>query len=89
MDATGHYSGVMAIKNGDPIKIDSQLIIGADGRYSTIRKQAQIDVQKQKHGFDLLWAKIPAPADWEPSIKWHSSMISSCHCLHKLVVIFK
>ncbi|WP_312125660.1 FAD-dependent monooxygenase [Lysinibacillus boronitolerans] len=69
VDATGHYSGVMAIKNGDPIKIDSQLIIGADDRYSTIRKQAQIDVQKQKHGFDLLWAKIPAPADWEPSIK--------------------
>ncbi|MEK5485801.1 FAD-dependent oxidoreductase [Lysinibacillus sp. FSL M8-0355] len=69
VDTSGHYRGVIAIKNGNTIKIDSQLIIGADGRYSTIRKEAHIDVQKQKHGFDLLWAKIPAPSNWEPSIK--------------------
>lgn len=68
-DASGYYKGVIAIKDGTTIKVDSQLIIGADGRYSTIRKAAHIDVQKQKHGFDLLWAKIPAPSGWEPSIK--------------------
>jgi len=68
-DETGHYRGVIAISNGTTIKIDSQLIIGADGRYSTIRKAAHINVQKHKHGFDLLWAKIPAPSGWEPSIK--------------------
>ena len=38
-----------------------QLVIGADGRYSTVRKQADIDVTIRKHGYDLLWAKIPAP----------------------------
>ncbi|WP_445479844.1 FAD-dependent oxidoreductase [Lysinibacillus irui] len=69
MDASGYYKGVTAIKGGDTIKINSQLIIGADGRYSTIRKQGHIDAQKHKHGFDLLWAKIPAPPGWEPSIK--------------------
>lgn len=69
MNASGHYKGVTAIKGGDTVKINSQLIIGADGRYSTIRKQAHIDAQKHKHGFDLLWAKIPAPPGWEPSIK--------------------
>ncbi|MET4558935.1 2-polyprenyl-6-methoxyphenol hydroxylase-like FAD-dependent oxidoreductase [Lysinibacillus parviboronicapiens] len=68
-DRSGRYVGVVATREGETIEIVSQLIIGADGRYSTIRKQAHIDTQKHKHGFDLLWAKIPAPQGWEPSIK--------------------
>ena len=68
-DSSGRYIGVVATKDGETIEIGSQLIIGADGRYSTIRKHAQIDIQKRKHGFDLLWAKILAPHGWEPSIK--------------------
>ncbi|KOS62898.1 FAD-dependent monooxygenase [Lysinibacillus agricola] len=69
VDSSGRYTGVIATRDGETIEISSQLIIGADGRYSTIRKQAHIDFQKRKHGFDLLWAKIPAPQGWEPSIK--------------------
>ncbi|MFJ6207483.1 FAD-dependent monooxygenase [Lysinibacillus sp. NPDC092081] len=69
VDSLGRYTGVIASRDGETIEISSQLIIGADGRYSTIRKQANIEIQKHKHGFDLLWAKIPAPQGWEPSIK--------------------
>ena len=68
-DESGRYVGVVASKDGEPIEITSQLIIGADGRYSTIRKQSHIEMEKHKHGFDLLWAKIPAPQGWEPVIK--------------------
>ncbi|GGA29052.1 FAD-dependent monooxygenase [Psychrobacillus lasiicapitis] len=68
-DDAGFYNGVRAVKDGEEIFIESQLIIGADGRYSTVRKKAEIDVTIRKHGFDLLWARIPAPADWEPSIR--------------------
>lgn len=68
-DESGRYVGVVASKDGESIEITSQLIIGADGRYSTIRKQSHIDMAKRKHGFDLLWAKIPAPKGWEPAIK--------------------
>ena len=69
VDESGRYVGVVASKNGKTIEITSQLIIGADGRYSTIRKQSHIDIAKCKHGFDLLWAKIPTPQVWEPVIK--------------------
>ena len=69
VDSLGRYTGVIASRDGKTIEISSQLIIGADGRYSTIRKKAHIEIQKHKHGFDLLWAKIPAPRGWEPSIK--------------------
>ncbi|TQR17539.1 FAD-dependent monooxygenase [Psychrobacillus vulpis] len=68
-DESGNFCGVKAVKDGEEIVIESQLIIGADGRYSTVRKKAEINVTIRKHGFDLLWARIPAPEDWEPSIK--------------------
>ena len=51
------------------IKIKSSLIVGADGRFSTVRKLAQFPVTKIHHGYDLLWARIPAPIDWEPTIR--------------------
>ncbi len=64
-----HFKGVSAVKDGKKIKIKSSVIVGADGRFSTIRKLAQIPTKKIKHGYDLLWARIPAPKDWEPTIR--------------------
>lgn len=61
--------GVKATKEGKEIFIESNLVIGADGRHSIVRKRAGIDVTVQKHGYDLLWAKIPAPQNWQPTIK--------------------
>ena len=68
-DEAGRYVGVVASKGGDVITIRCQLMIGADGRYSTLRKLVHTDIIKHKHGFDVLWAKIPAPTNWEPVIK--------------------
>ena len=64
-----HFKGVQAVKDGKKIKIKSSLIVGADGRFSTMRKLAQIPFKKITHGYDLLWARIPAPKDWEPTIR--------------------
>ena len=55
------YLGVKAIQNGKEVKIKSTLIVGADGRFSMVRKLAQFPVTKIHHGYDLLWARIPAP----------------------------
>ncbi|MEG0261291.1 MAG: FAD-dependent monooxygenase [Lysinibacillus sp.] len=66
---SGHYCGVLARHNEHEIEISSKLIVGADGRYSTIRRQSNIEMVKRKHGFDLLWARIPTPIGWKPSIK--------------------
>jgi 2-polyprenyl-6-methoxyphenol hydroxylase-like FAD-dependent oxidoreductase len=68
-DEQGNYVGVKAKRNGEEITIHSSVIVGADGRYSTIRKLANIPVSIMKHGYDLLWAKIPSPAGWEPTIR--------------------
>jgi len=69
-DETGRYIGVRAKCNGEQIEIRSSLVIAADGRFSTVRKLAGVSVNKRKHGYDLLWAKIPAPSNWEPTIRF-------------------
>ncbi|WP_342431705.1 FAD-dependent monooxygenase [Neobacillus sp. FSL H8-0543] len=68
-DDNGFYAGVHAIKDGQEIEITSKIIVGADGRYSTVRKHANILTEQRKHGYDVLWAKIPAPQGWEPTTR--------------------
>ena len=65
----GICNGVQVEQNSEQQTISAKLVIGADGRYSTVRKLANIEFEKRKHGYDLLWARIPAPKDWTPSIK--------------------
>lgn len=65
----GYYSGVKAIKDGQEILISSNVVVGADGRFSTVRKLAKIPTCKKTHGYDVLWAKIPAPEGWEPTTR--------------------
>ena len=65
----GRYIGVKAKQGDMELTVMSHLVIGADGRYSTVRKKAQIYPTIRKHGFDLLWARIPAPINYEPVIK--------------------
>ncbi|WP_088042293.1 FAD-dependent monooxygenase [Bacillus sp. EAC] len=68
-DQEGRYVGVKATRNESDITIQSSIIVGADGRYSTIRKLANIPTTIIKHGYDLLWAKIPRPISWDPTIR--------------------
>lgn len=65
----GSYVGVKAKHHDEIINIYSRCVIGADGRYSTVRKIAEIPTEIIKHGYDVLWAKIPAPSNWEATIK--------------------
>lgn len=68
-DEQGIYTGVKAMQNGEEITITSKVTIGADGRYSTVRKLAKIPTIEMTHGYDVLWAKIPAPDGWEPTTR--------------------
>lgn len=63
----GRYTGVKIRRaDGSDEEIRSRIVVGADGRYSSVRRHAGITSRTEGHGYDLLWARIPAPADWEP-----------------------
>ncbi|MED4015083.1 MULTISPECIES: FAD-dependent monooxygenase [Sutcliffiella] len=68
-DENGAYCGVKVKKENEHFTIRSSIVVGADGRFSTVRKLADIPVETIHHGYDVLWAKITAPFDWEPTVR--------------------
>ncbi|WP_145410080.1 FAD-dependent monooxygenase [Paenibacillus xylanexedens] len=71
-DKTGKPVGVNVRQNGIPSSIKASVIVGADGRYSAVRKHSGLIPDIRKHGYDLLWARIPAPVGWEPAVRMAS-----------------
>ncbi|WP_227377723.1 FAD-dependent oxidoreductase [Haladaptatus halobius] len=57
----GEVVGVRATDRGSgtDLTIESRLVVGADGRYSTIRKSADIDPGMFTSRLELLWFKLP------------------------------
>jgi len=62
-------TGLKAKSKDGEVEVRSKIVVGADGRHSSVRKLAGIPTKIKKHGYDVLWAKIPAPPDWEPTMR--------------------
>lgn len=71
-DKNGQIVGINIRQNGVPASIEASVIVGADGRYSAVRKHSGLTPEIRKHGYDLLWARIPAPLGWEPAVRMAS-----------------
>lgn len=57
-------TGVQAMTVDGPLTIHADLVIGADGRGSTVRKAAQMTVRNIGAPIDVLWMRLPvAPGD--------------------------
>ncbi|WP_040205966.1 FAD-dependent monooxygenase [Neobacillus jeddahensis] len=65
----GTVTGLKAKQGDQDLTIHSKIVVGADGRFSSVRRLAEMPFSTIPHGYDLLWAKIPSPKDWEPTIK--------------------
>lgn len=55
----GRVAGVRAKTKQGPLEIRADLTVGADGRHSTVRKQARLDVIDLGAPIDVLWMRIP------------------------------
>ena len=53
--------GVQVVGEGQPRTIETDLVIGADGRASATRKHAGLDAIRRPQSFDIVWCKAPAP----------------------------
>ncbi|RUR77538.1 FAD-dependent monooxygenase [Chlorogloeopsis fritschii PCC 9212] len=49
---------VCGVKLGDERSLDTDLIVGADGRNSIVRQRANLPIEHQSHSFDILWFKL-------------------------------
>ncbi len=66
MEAGGRVTGVEAKTPGGTLRIEADLVIGADGRSSIVRKQAGLEVVDLGAAMDVFWMRISKNPD-DPS----------------------
>ena len=60
----GGVTGVR-LKHGDErTRLRSKLVVGCDGRYSTVRKLGGFESKKTEMPRDVAWFKLPRPSGW-------------------------
>jgi 2-polyprenyl-6-methoxyphenol hydroxylase-like FAD-dependent oxidoreductase len=57
-------AGVAAVVDGKPRDFRCDLVVAADGRFSAARTKAGLEAARDPQAFDVVWCKVPAPADW-------------------------
>jgi 2-polyprenyl-6-methoxyphenol hydroxylase-like FAD-dependent oxidoreductase len=59
IDAGNRIAGVRATTPDGPIEIRADLVVGADGRHSTVRARAGLHVDDLGAPIDVLWMRLP------------------------------
>jgi 2-polyprenyl-6-methoxyphenol hydroxylase-like FAD-dependent oxidoreductase len=61
----GCVVGVSGLRHGsEPFEIRADVVVGADGRYSTVAKLGGFTPEYEHHDFDIVWFTIEQPSDW-------------------------
>ena len=69
VEENGTVVGVRGLRNGkEPFTIRANVVIGADGRHSVIRKLGNFAIEYEHHDFDLIWFVVDPPANWSRTI---------------------
>ena len=64
MQEAGRISGVRVSVDDKERVLDADLVIGADGRNSIVRRQAGIATSHVSPPMDIVWCKLPLPEGW-------------------------
>ena len=65
----GRTVGVRGRRHGkEPFEIRSDVVVGADGRYSTVVMLGGFKSEYEHHDFDIIWFTIEQPAGWSSTL---------------------
>jgi 2-polyprenyl-6-methoxyphenol hydroxylase-like FAD-dependent oxidoreductase len=65
----GAVVGVRGRRHGaEPFEVRADVVVGADGRHSTIRRLAGSTIEYEHDDFDVIWFVLDPPANWERTI---------------------
>jgi len=65
----GTVVGVKGLREGkDPFEIRADVVVGADGRFSQMRRLGHFEVEYEYHDFDVIWFVIDEPPGWPSTI---------------------
>src|SRR5262244_2200222 len=65
IEDNGRVVGVSGVRHGkEPFEVRADVVVGADGRYSTVAKLGGFAPEYSHHDFDLIWFVIEQPPGW-------------------------
>jgi 2-polyprenyl-6-methoxyphenol hydroxylase-like FAD-dependent oxidoreductase len=65
----GAVVGVKGVRDGkDPFEVRADVVVGADGRFSNVRRLGRFEVEYEHHDFDVIWFVVDQPPDWPSTI---------------------
>ena len=65
IEENGRVVGVSGMRHGkEPFEVRSDVVVGADGRYSTIARLGSFEPEYEHHDFDVIWFTIEQPPAW-------------------------
>jgi 2-polyprenyl-6-methoxyphenol hydroxylase-like FAD-dependent oxidoreductase len=61
----GRIVGVSGRRHGqEPFEVRADVVVGADGRYSTVARLGEFKAEYEHHDFDVIWFTIEQPPGW-------------------------
>jgi 2-polyprenyl-6-methoxyphenol hydroxylase-like FAD-dependent oxidoreductase len=63
VEDSGRVAGVRAQTPDGPVEIRAQLVVGADGRHSTVREQTGLEAISSSPPMDVLWFRVSRQPD--------------------------
>jgi 2-polyprenyl-6-methoxyphenol hydroxylase-like FAD-dependent oxidoreductase len=65
IEEDGRVVGVSGMRHGkEPFEVRADVVVGADGRYSTIARLGGFTPEYEHHDFDIIWFTIEQPPGW-------------------------
>jgi 2-polyprenyl-6-methoxyphenol hydroxylase-like FAD-dependent oxidoreductase len=65
----GRTVGVSGLRHGkEPFEVRADVVVGADGRYSTIAKLGGFTAEYEHHDLELIWFTVEQPKEWPSTI---------------------
>ncbi len=83
IEKNNHAVGVSIVREKEKIEVRAKVTVGADGRFSVIRKRGGFNVADEQHKFDLIWFTVEKPAGYDNKVRFFISPKSNYLILPK------
>ncbi len=80
IEEDGNVVGVSGLRHGrEPFEVRADVVVGADGRFSQVRRLGHFAVEYEHYDFDVIWFVIEQPPEWPNTI--YASLGQEVQCL--------